>query len=205
MIKTNFLIVMTLMLTGCAGLLTSNQNINEFYTLNAIPDYSGNDENKNIAASIMVQSASVSKGLEGNKIMLMHSQQRLDYYANARWSSPLSAMVQTSVIESFENSHVLGRVGGDYSGMRADYALTLEIQDFQAEYQEENQPPIIHIKLVGKLVHFPERTLAASFTVETFQQADENELADIVRAFDKAFAGTQDLLIEETLDYLTKP
>jgi cholesterol transport system auxiliary component len=198
MIKPIYLLI-TVLLSGCSSLLTSNQNINQFYTVNALQDYP--ETNEMVDATILVQNASVSKGLDGNKIMLMHSQQRLDYYANARWSSPLSTMVQTSLIESFENSGALERVGSELSGIRPDYALVLELQDFQAEYQEENQPPIIHIKLVGKLVNYPDRTLAASFTAETYQQAEENELDDIIIAFDQAFAGAQALLIEETLDY----
>lgn len=196
-----FIIVLTtLLLTGCSGLLTSNQSVDQFYTVNAIY-YETDNENDYVDSTIVIQNAGVSKGLEGHKIMLMHSPQRLDYYAHARWSNILSAMVQTSLVESFENSEALLRVGSDRSGIRPDYLLLLEIQDFQAEYQEENQPPVVHIKIVAKLVHYPDRTLAASLMVETYQQAKENELSDIIVAFDEAFAGAQAMLIEETLDY----
>ncbi|MGA2654894.1 MAG: ABC-type transport auxiliary lipoprotein family protein [Gammaproteobacteria bacterium] len=205
--KFIYLLLITLGLTGCSGLLTSNQNIDQFYTVNALPDYydvKTGESHEYIDTTMIIQTASVSKGLDGNKIILMHSPQRVDYYANARWSSQLSTMVQTSLIESFENSDVLDRVGSDFSSMHPEYALMLEIQDFQAEYQEEASPPTIHIKLVGKLVQYPEHALMASFTVETYKQAEENEVADIVRAFDEAFAGAQALLIEETLDYFAQ-
>lgn len=200
--KTIYLLAVVLLLTGCSGLLTSNQNIDQFYTVNAIKDY--DTQKQDVDATIIIQSPTVSKGLDGDKIMLMHSPQRLDYFAKARWSSPLSTMVQTSLVESFENSEVLDRVGTDYSGLKPDYLLLLEIQDFQAEYQEENQPPVIHIKLVAKLVDFPQRNLMASFTAQTFKQAEENELDDIMLTFDQAFAGAQELLIEEMLDYLAR-
>ncbi len=188
-----------LLLSGCSGLLTSNQNVDQFYTVNAIKDYP--NSHQSIDAVIVIQTPSVAKGLDNNKIMLMHSPQRQDYYAYARWSSTLSNMVQTSLIESFENSEVLERVSSDQGGLRPDYLLLLEVYDFQAEYTQSELPPTVHIKLVAKLVEYPTRSLLASFTAETFQQADENELADIVRTFDQAFKGAQALLIEETVDY----
>lgn len=202
--KIQFFPVILLGLTGCSGLLTSNQNIDQFYTVNAIADdfeMERGEHHDYIDATMVVQTSSVSKGLDGDKIILMHSPQRLDYYANARWSSALSDMVQTSLIESFENSDILDKVGGDYSAMHPEYALMLEVQDFQAEYLDADEPPTIHIKLVGKLIHYPEHLLVASFTVEAFKQADENEIADVVRAFDEAFQGAQALMIDETLDY----
>ncbi|MFA6037858.1 MAG: ABC-type transport auxiliary lipoprotein family protein [Legionellales bacterium] len=197
--KNIYLLLAVLLLSGCSSLLTSKQNVDQFYTVNALKDYDG--EKQNVDATITIQSPTVSKGLDGNRIMLMHSPQRLDYFAKARWSSPLSMMVQTSLVESFENSEALDRVATDYSGLRPNYVLLLEIQDFQAEYKEANQPPVIHIKLVAKLVDFPLRNLMASFSVETFKQAEENELDAIMFAFDQAFAGAQELMIEETLDY----
>lgn len=200
--KNIYLLLGVLFLTGCSGLLTSKQNVDQFYTVNAIKDYDG--EKQNVDATITIQSPTVSKGLDGNRIMLMHSPQRLDYFAKARWSSPLSTMVQTSLVESFENSEVLSRVATDSSGLRPDYVLSFEIQDFQAEYQEANEAPVIHIKLVAKLVNYPQRNLKASFTAETFKQAQENELDEIMLTFDQAFAGAQELLIEEMLDYLAR-
>jgi cholesterol transport system auxiliary component len=198
MIKS-YLLLPLFFLTGCSGLLTSKQNVDQFYTVNALKTYPQTHEA--VDATIVIQNAAISKGLEGNKIMLMHSPQRLDYFAMARWSAPLSTMVQTSLVESFENSEVLERVSGERAGIKPDYSLLLEVQDFQAEYQEMNEAPIIHIKLVAKLVDYPQRNLRASFTAQTYQQAQENELGDIMQAFDQAFAGAQALLIEETLDY----
>ncbi len=188
-----------LLLSGCSGLLTSNQNIDQFYTLNALSYYES--DHKRVDDFIMIQTPIIAKGLDDNRINLMHSPQRLDYYANARWSSSLNWMIQSSLIESFENSEVLSRVSGDTAGVKPDYQLLLEVYDFQAEYKEAEKAPRIHIKLVAKLVSYPTRDLAASFTVESFQQSEENELGTIVQAFDDAFALTQEMLMEEVLDY----
>lgn len=202
MIKKICFFASIICLTGCSGLLTSKQNVDQFYTVNALTEYP--DTYQVVDATIMIQRPSVSKGLDSNKITLMYSPQQLDYYAHARWSSNVGNMVQTSLIESFENSEVLARVGGDQSALKPNYLLMLEVHDFQAEYQQPKTAPIVHVKLVAKLVDFPDRNLRAVMTTETYQQAEENELPEIVRAFDQAFIGAQALLIEETLDYFAQ-
>lgn len=196
---TIFLIVM-LLLTGCSSLLTSKQNVDQFYTVNAV-NYQ--PENKQtVDYTIVVELPTIAKGLDDNKIMLMHSPQRLDYYAYARWTDVLSKLVQTSIVESFENSAVLERVASsDQGGIQPDYILLLEVYDFQAEYTVDDEAPVVHIKLVAKLVDYLQRDLAASFTVESSQEVAENNIEDIMQAFDQTFAGVQRMLIEETVDY----
>ncbi|HLF66534.1 MAG TPA: hypothetical protein VI522_02865, partial [Gammaproteobacteria bacterium] len=64
-----------------------------------------------------------------------------------------------------------------------------------------NEPPVIHIKIVAKLLSFPLREMTATFTAEVYEEADSNNLPAIMAAFDHAFQGAQELLIEEAGDY----
>jgi cholesterol transport system auxiliary component len=196
------LITSFIFISGCSGLLTSKQNVHAYYTLNAAKDFSQSTQVLN--HTIMIEKPIMSKGLDTNQIILMKSPQHLDYYAGARWSDTLSNMAQVSLLETFENSEILSRVTMGYSGINADYLLVTEIYDFEAVYENINEAPIIHIRMVAKLVTFPERELVASFGVDVHEHARANKLDTIMAAFDHAFQGAQKLIVEETLDYFAQ-
>ena len=59
---------------------------------------------------------------------------QIEYYARAQWSDRAPQMVQTLMIESFENSQRIIAVGRDVVGLRADFILKSELREFQAEY-----------------------------------------------------------------------
>ncbi|HLF66266.1 MAG TPA: ABC-type transport auxiliary lipoprotein family protein, partial [Gammaproteobacteria bacterium] len=104
-------------LSACSGLLTSNQNVDKFYTLNAVNHFP--DTTSFIDESFVIEEPIFAKGLDSDQIMLMRSQQRIDYYAGARWANKLNKMVQISLIESFENSQLLAKVASEQGGLNA--------------------------------------------------------------------------------------
>lgn len=200
MTRCAMILLSSFLLSACSQMLTSKQKVDKFYTLNATHDFLETENLLNV--TIIIEKPQVAKGLDSTQIMLMRSPQRLDYYAGARWSMPLSKMVQLSLIESFENSELLSQVITEHGAVRADYALFLDVYDFQAEYANINEPPVVHIKLVGKLVTTNTREIVASFTSEVFEEATENNLASVIATYDDAFQGAQSMLITEVLDYV---
>jgi cholesterol transport system auxiliary component len=95
-------------------------------------------------------------------------------------------MVQTLLVESFENTGRIVAVGRESVGLKPDYVLKLELREFQAEYESPQAPPTVRIRLIAKLVRMPAREIVAAHMAERKQTAAANNLDSVVGAFDEA-------------------
>ena len=93
-------------------------------------------------------------------------------------------MVQTLLVESFENTGKIVSVARQGVDLRADYVLKTELREFQAEYVRAGEAPHVWVKLNAKLVRMPARTIIASETFEARYAAGGTARKDTVIAFD---------------------
>ena len=110
-------------------------------------------------------------------------------------------MVQTLIVESFENSGRIVSVGRESIGLRANYVLKTELREFQAEYIENglSSPPKVRVRMNVKLVQIPRRAIIAGENFEAFTIATHNNLDAIVHAFDDALGKVLKRVVEWTL------
>ncbi len=137
-------------------------------------------------------------GLNTTRIALFPNPTHLEYYARASWTDRTPSMVQTLMIESFENSGKIVAVGRDAVGLRADFVLKTELREFQAEYYQAGSP-IAHIGINAKLVHSRSRAIIGSNTFESKAKAEGDRLEAIIAAFDSALGKALKRLVEWTL------
>ncbi len=124
-------------------------------------------------------------GINNSKIALRHNPLQLEYFARANWTDTAPVMVQTRLVESFENTGKIVSVGRQSIALRGDYVLVSELRAFQAEYDGAG-PPKAHVRLIAKLVRMPQRQIVATFNTEYFEPAAGDRLEAIVEAFDEA-------------------
>ncbi|MFM7347576.1 MAG: ABC-type transport auxiliary lipoprotein family protein [Tagaea sp.] len=137
-------------------------------------------------------------GLDSARIALQRTPVTVDFFARAAWTDTVPRMVQTLLIESYENTGRIVAVSRDSAALRPDYLLKVDLREFQAEYFEPG-PPKAHVRLSSRLVRMPERTILASFTHAERATAARNEMPAIVAAFDEALGVTMRRTVEWTL------
>ena len=147
---------------------------------------------------LLVEAPLVQAGLNTTRIALQRSPTQFEYYARANWTDRAPDMVQTLVLESFENSGSIVAVGRDSVGLRADFVLKIELREFQAEYGTTG-PPDIRVQINAKLVRMPRRAIVASERFESVDRAPADRLEPIVNAFDDALGTVLRDLVEWTL------
>ncbi len=147
---------------------------------------------------LLVEAPVVQAGLNTTRIALQRSATQFEYYARANWTDRAPAMIQTLILESFENSNRIVAVGRESLGLRADFVLKIELREFQAEYDGLG-PPDVRVQINAKLVQMPRRAIVASRRFETIEAAGADRLEPIVRAFDDALGKTLRGLVEWTL------
>lgn len=135
-------------------------------------------------------------GLNNSRIALKHNALSLEYYARSAWTDTAPLMVQTLIVESFENTGRIVAVGRQSIVLRGDYQLITELREFQAEYGDGAAPPTVRVRINAKLVRMPQRVIVASHTVESLQPASNGSLEAVVDAFDEALGKVLKRLVD---------
>lgn len=148
---------------------------------------------------LVVELPAAPSGLATPNIALTRDPIQLQYYADARWAERAPQMVQTLIVESFENSERIVAVGRQAIGLRSDYNLKSDLREFQAEYRDGNVAPTAHVRINAKLIKQPRRQIIASRAFEARIKAASGSMGDIVRAFDAALGKVLRGLVEWTL------
>jgi cholesterol transport system auxiliary component len=178
------LLVAAFALAGCTleGMLSSGAPAPSLYVLTPKSTFSG--DLPNVDAQLVVEVPIASEGLNTHRIALRDSPLTLDFFANARWTERAPQMVQTLLVESFENTGKIVSVARQGVDLRADYALKTELREFQAEYSSRAEAPQVWVKLNAKLVRMPARVIVASRTFEARYAAAGTRMDDVILAFD---------------------
>ena len=137
-------------------------------------------------------------GLNTTRIALQRRPTQLEYYARSGWADRAPLMIQTLMIESFENSRKIVSVGRESVGLRADFVLKSELRELEAIY-ENGDPPVAWIGLAAKLVQMPRREIVASQSFDARMKAESDNLPVIIDAFDAALGKVLRRLVEWTL------
>lgn len=170
-------------LAGCSGVLGGSQPPPQLYTLTPARDFPPGLPNAK--GQLLIEVPVAPGGLDTERIALMRSAVTLDYFANAAWTDRAPLMVQTLLVESFENSGKIGAIGRESLALRADWILKPELRVFTAVY-EGADAPTVRIRLALKLVHLPERGIVAERSLDAEERAAQNSIVPVVEAFDAA-------------------
>lgn len=159
---------------------------------------------------LLVEVPQAQAGINTARIALRDSPIEMRYFELSNWTDLAPRMIQTLIVESFENSNRIIAVGREAVGLRADYVLKTELREFQAEFSErlpQNTehgignvaPPTIRVRVNAKLIKMPRRVIVASKTFEYQVDAAENSMEEIIGTFDSALGKTMRRLVEWTL------
>ena len=151
-----------------------------------------------VRRQLIIELPQAAAGLNSTRIAILQSATSLNYYARASWTDLAPVMVQTLMVESFENTGRIVAVGRESIGLRADFNLKTDLREFQAQHQD-GKPPLIHVRVNGKLVRMPERQIVAAQTFEEIAPAGGSGLEAAIASFDDALGKVLKRLVEWSL------
>ncbi len=191
-------LLLPLLLGGCAGLLPGAGPAPNMYNLT--PKNTFPQGMTPVRWQLVIEEPLAAGGLDTNRIALRPRPTELKYFAGSRWTERAPRMVQTLIVESFENTNAITAVGRQAIGLRADYSLKTEMREFQAEYfNGSGRAPRIRVRLNAKLVRKPRENIVASRTFEKVVTAEGTNMQAIVLAFDEALGKVIKQLVIWTL------
>jgi len=134
-------------------------------------------------------------GLDTERIALSRSAVSIDYFAASEWIDRVPLMVQTALLDSFENSKAIIAIDRESVGLRADLILKTDIRHFEALYDSPDGAPQIWVAISARLVDPSGRDVVAQASFERRKRAQGNDIAQIVLAFDEALGGVMEDIV----------
>ncbi len=181
-----------LLLTGCSGLRT-HEPAAQIYRLNVTeaspaavapaavrPAEAG--------ATLAVSRPTAASGLDIERIAVLHSDGRLDYYAASRWAGNLPDVLQTLLIDAQRRSGRWRAVLTDASAFSTEQQLQIEVRQFHAEYPAAGGPPSAHVVLEGTLGRRSSHEVLRTLHAEARVTASADRMLPVVVAFNAALA-----------------
>ena len=167
---------------------------------NLTPKSTFNDSLPEIQKQLTIEEPLASGGLDSNRIALHPHSTRIKFFANARWSERAPKMLQTLLVESFENTNKIVSVGRQSIGLRSDYTLKTEVREFQVEHDTQAETYVVRVRINAKLVQQPKRVIVGSHSFEHAVEIEDNsDMDSIVIAFDQATGRVLKKLVEWTM------
>lgn len=119
--------------------------------------------------------------VESDRIAVRAADDSVSYLAGAQWSNNLPRLIQTRLIQSFENAHLLRSVGRP--GIAADYTLKTDLRRFELDVARSQTV----VEIAAQLVKADGRILAGRiFSANMPVAADEG--ATVAKALDLALS-----------------
>ncbi len=173
--------VICLLVASCAGLPRQGA-APSLYSLSPKSSYPG--DAPLVESQIALALPETSRALDTDRIAMRPSPHEYRYYKDVRWTGNLPVMLQTLLLESFENSGKTPAVGREASVLRADYLLLADIREFQAD-DFGPQRPRANVRIAFKIVRQPQARIldAASFAAEV---PAGSGVDGVITAFDQA-------------------
>jgi cholesterol transport system auxiliary component len=170
---------------GCSGsLLETDLPTASIYVIAPVQAAPVQANASTLAVDLSIGRPDVSPGLDTNRIAVLKGRQ-LDYYRAASWGGSTLEVVQTFLVDSLEDQRLFRSVTAEQARVAGDYVLDVEVRDFQAEYANEGSPPVVRVKMIGRLIRIVDRELVASLAAEAQNPASADRMHAVAAAFEK--------------------
>ncbi len=190
--KTGLLVVLPVMaglLTGCGGSAK-----NDTFDLSvSSPQVSQAPSLK--SRQLLIADPTALKALDSENIVVRLSGSEVQYLASSQWSDKLPRMVQSKLVEAFEDTGKLGGVGRPGQGLAIDYQVVTDIRAFEVDTTKN----IAYIEISVKLLNDKNGTVRAQEVFRSSARVSGSGNANLVKALDNAFASSSREIVNWTL------
>lgn len=178
---------MLALLGGCAnGLLQSELPAPATFRLGSLPGpAAAAAAPAPLPVGLTVGRPRAPTSLDTDRIAVVASARRFDYYAGVRWADTAPHMLQQQLVQALVASGRFAAVNASPSRVPAELMLDIELRRFEAD-AASGGIPVAHVQLQASLIDTRRGARSASFVSEAAVPATGNRRDAIVEAFDRA-------------------
>jgi ABC-type uncharacterized transport system auxiliary subunit len=189
------LLAVTVQITACSSVLTSDKAARQYYLLEPYTGYSGADTDETWPA--LVISVSAVPGLDTDHIQALGTDARLIQYANARWTDYLPEVLTSLMRRSLVSAGQFETVKTDPGSDTDQWSLELEVQQFYGILDAAGGTSSVKVRFEGKLQC---RDQEHQLQLNASKPVHEERLSVVVSAHQQALDDTSRQLIEHVMD-----
>lgn len=190
------LTVVLLVCTSCSSLFDGGGPA-QLYRVTPASTYPANLLHRSV--QLLVDHPLAPAGLDTSRIALSRSPLSIEYFADSEWAERTPLLLQTALLQSFENSRAITAIGRESADLRADFILDPEIRHFEAVYDSPNGAPEAWVAINVQLINPSSREVVARSSFARRQRASANDVPAIISAFDEALAGVMTEIVVWTI------
>ncbi|WP_170330287.1 ABC-type transport auxiliary lipoprotein family protein [Ruegeria arenilitoris] len=189
-----FIVALALVsLGGCTGLGTLRQasKPNDLYLLT--PKSTFSTSLPRVQRQVVVQEPTATAAVNTDQIAIQPTPFQVQYLPRARWVDRAPLIVQSLLVESYENSGKVAAVGRSTVGLRADYVIVPDLREFQGLVVSDvngTKTIRVEVRINIKIIDEYEDKIIASDSFREYVIAASDKTPDLVRAFDEALGKT---------------
>ncbi len=189
-------IVLALVLSGCSAssLLAPSGPGAKLYTLSAPKEVATSAQQ--IDWQLLIAMPGAELNLNTPRIAIIPGPSRMDYYADVSWADRPPAMLQELLLQSFDRSGRIAAVQKQSGGLKSDFLLTADIEDFEVDTTAAD--PGAHIRISARLVRSRDRAIVAMRSFEATVPSG-NSFDGAVAAFDSGLQSLLPQMVDWTL------
>jgi cholesterol transport system auxiliary component len=101
-----------------------------------------------LRAQVAIREPVATLDLDTQRVLVRTGPGMLAYLSGAQWSDRLPNLVQTRLVETFQNANLFQSVSRASSNLAAQYDLQLDIRDFELDAQSRKGVVDIAVKIV---------------------------------------------------------
>jgi len=194
--KTAATILLALALTGCSagGLLAPSGAPPKIYTLSAPKEVASSAPQA--SWQLLIAMPAAVNNLNTTRIGIIPAPSRMDYYADVTWADRPPAMLQELLLQSFDRSGRIAAVQRQSGGLKSDFLLTTEIENFEVDNAAAE--PAAHIRVSARLVRSRDRAIIATRNFEATIPSG-NSFDGAIAAFDNGLQSMLPQFVDWTL------
>jgi cholesterol transport system auxiliary component len=137
-----------------------------------------------LRGQIAIREPVASLDLDGQRILVRTGPETVAYLSGAQWSDRLPSLVQTRLVQTFQNARLLQSVGRAGGGVTADYSLELDIRAFELDAKAVQA----NVDIAAKIVAIVSGRVVASQIFKTQVPAAGTSGAEATRALNAALS-----------------
>lgn len=155
--------------------------------------------------SLAITEPRSSTALDSTRIAVRPEPNRLQVYAGAAWSDRAPALVQSALVDAFDQSGRFVAVTHGRGELATDLRLDLELRQFEAVYAANARAPTVTLVLQAVLIDVRRGRVLATKTLRTETPSEHSRLSAVIPAFEATLSAAAQALLPWALQVTATP
>jgi len=149
---------------------------------------------------LLVPTPTALKALDSENIVVSSAPGSIEYLKGAQWGDRLTNIVQSRLVQAYENTGASGGIGRPGDGLAINYQILTDLRMFGI--QAYASPKLAVVELAVKLMNDKNGEVRATRVFRTAIQVNGTTNAAYVKALDAAFERTASEIVSWTVTAL---